>query len=552
MTSIILLILMISPFGAHPILGVSIEEMQNLDVQLVITEKLQDCFLNILHIKTHADYSHISNPYVLSDFVSSELKNSKQRENIQVFKAQNLHCNFVIVITGDILDISPPWDYRPKRDMVSFRIRGITSFVKAKVVNARAFPMLLLILHCDLMTNYLFDKISRYVRHEYFNARTFVLSPEKAENNLQTYSGYYICWFYIPCRIHFRCSGSDCINTMMETFDLATNFGKQFTWAHLIFQEHFEIEVGIMLGSPFRRKQPWTHLKTIYHFLIEDFYCNCSVVYAKANRLRIGASEATWSNRLIPLFHTSGFHFITSDGVKASKLEMISLYTSPFEIVVWIAVALSTILTCIALASKCVVSNKFDYGRSEIDDVILYEDSRSRIFPSQFRCVAGNYLSMDISRILVYPKTALVVYSQHLEYYWEKFEIIMDWTELKFAHNGKVKDDNFLRRWNYLFVPLSWSKKYDYIGNRAHVMMSSGLFMFWERWHNIRFERGRTGRIDSRDDHMVKALDLESSIVFVFYGFLWSALGCTLIFVVEIVHAICSHHKCLIWRYIGQ
>ncbi|CAG7831185.1 unnamed protein product [Allacma fusca] len=82
--------------------------------------------------------------------------------------------------------------------------------------------------------------------------------------------------------------------------------------------------------------------------------------------------------------------------------------------------------------------------------------------------------------------------------------------------------------------------------------MSSGLLMFWEKWHKIRFERGRTGPVDSADDHIVKALDLESSIVFVFYGFLWIALGCTLLFVIEIAHAICAHHKCLILRCIGQ
>ncbi|CAG7820964.1 unnamed protein product [Allacma fusca] len=589
-----------SCFGARPALGVSTEEMQNLDVQMVLTEQLQDCLLNILQIKTYADYSKISNPYVLKDFVLRQQRRPQQKENIPMIKAQNLQCNVMIVLTGDILDTSPPFGYRPKLEAVSFRSNAISWFVKAQVLNSRVIPMLLLILHCDLPKHFISDQISKSVSDEYLNARTFVLFPGKVENNLQIFSGYYICWFRIICRVPFRCHGSDCVNTMMETFDLVTNFGKRYKWEHDISQLQFEIEVGLTLGSPFRRVKPWILFKTIYHFLIEDFYCNCSVLPVNTNTIRIGASRMVqWSkSNPIALFRTSGFHFITSDGVEASKIEMISLYTSPLEIVVWIAVTLSTIFTSIVLASGIVPyqrpsqglelflfsvfgnlmeqgsfigsnpskmfrtksnsletkesfcvelceenDNEFLYGRSQFDDVTVSIGSSRSISHVQFRCVSGKNLSVDIKDILAYPKTALVVYSQHLEYYWKTCKEAMFSTKLKFAHNGRVKDDNFLRRWNYLFAPYSWSKKYDYIGNRAHVMMSSGLFMLWERWHKIRFVSGNIVPIDSVENQIVKALDLESSIVFVFYGFLWSALGCTLIFGMEIMQSICAHQK---------
>ncbi|CAG7722460.1 unnamed protein product [Allacma fusca] len=194
----------------------------------------------------------------------------------------------------------------------------------------------------------------------------------------------------------------------------------------------------------------------------------------------------------------------------------------------------------------------FQYGRSEFDEVTRYENSSKRIFPGQFRCVTGNYLSLDIEDILVNPKTALVVYSGHLEYYWRKFKITMNSAKLKFAHNARIKDDNLLRRWNYLFTPLSWSKKYDYIGNRASVMMSSGLFTLWERWHKIRFLSSNSIPIDSVDDHIAKPLGLDSSVYSVMYAFLWSALCCTHIFVIEILRAVCVHHERLILRCIGQ
>ncbi|CAG7786547.1 unnamed protein product [Allacma fusca] len=324
--------------------------MQNFDVQVVLTEKLQECLLFIFQIKIHADYSKISNPYVLKDFMSRKERTPKFRENVPMFKAQNLHCNVMIALTGDILDTSPPWGYRPKRAAVSFSHTYISRFIKTTVGDARLIPIVLLILHCDLAKNFLFDKISKSVRSEYLNVRTFVLSPGKVENNL-IFSGYYICWFYITCRVPFHCHGSDCVNIMMETFDLATNFGKRFAWKHDPFQEHFEKEAESMVGSPFRRKNPWILLKTIYHFLIEDFYCNCSILLLKTNSIIIGYSKNDWAGQPTPIFQTSGFHFITSDGVQASRLEMISLYTTPLELVVWIAVSLSTIFTAIALAS---------------------------------------------------------------------------------------------------------------------------------------------------------------------------------------------------------
>ncbi|CAG7718158.1 unnamed protein product [Allacma fusca] len=578
MAPILLLILMMSRFGVHPALGVSVEEMQNLDVQMILTEQLQDCLLSILQIQTHADYSKISNPYVLKDFASGQRRKPQPQENIPMFKSQNLQCNAVIVLTGDILDTSPHFGYRPKLEAVSFGANDISWFIKAQVLNSRVIPILLLILHCDLAKKFVFDEISKSVRNEYLNARSFVLSPGKVENNLQMFSGYYICWFYITCRVPLHCYGSDCVNTMMETYDLATNFGKRYNWNHDVFELEFKIEVGLMLGSPFRREKPWILFKTIYHFLIEDFYCNCSVLPVNTNTIVIGASTMVqWSkSNPIALFHTSGFHFITSDGVEASKIEMISLYTSPLEVVVWIAVTLSTIVTSIVLASAgdykqyyeeyfmgwgcntdsvetkesfCVELceenvEEFLYGRSQFDHVNVSTGSSKSISPGQFRCVSRKKLSVDIKDTLAYPKTALVVYSQHLEHYWKKFKEAMFSTKLKFAHNGRVKDDNLLRRWNYLFAPHSWSKKYDYIGNRAHVMMSSGLFKLWERWHKIRFVSGSIiVPIDSVENQTVKALDLESSIVFVFYGFLWSAVGCTLIFCMEIMQSIFAHQK---------
>ncbi|CAG7832003.1 unnamed protein product [Allacma fusca] len=345
----ILLLLITNAIWAHPSRGVSLEEMQSLDVE-VITEKLQDCKLIFLQIKTHIDYSSVTTPYLLNDYVKWNLGVVYTWEGVP-FKVQNLHCNVMFALTGDELETSFPSEggyYNPQT--ISISTFYISSYVRVQMKSAKTIPMLFLILHCDLVKNYLFDKIHETVRSEYLSVPTFVLTPGIAHNNLQTFSGYYICWFYTNCRVRFRCYGSECIDSMREIFDIATNFGKRLTWKHGLFEDHFKIEVGLTLGSPFRRKKPWILFKTMYHFLIEDFYNNRSVLPAKSNALQIGKSEARWSNRLIPLFYTSGFHFITSDGVQSRKLE-IALYTNPMEMVVWIAVALATIFTSIVLAS---------------------------------------------------------------------------------------------------------------------------------------------------------------------------------------------------------
>ncbi|CAG7820963.1 unnamed protein product [Allacma fusca] len=238
MVLLMLWIIAIGVICAHPTQSASLEEMKNLDVH-VITAKLQDCLLLFLQIKTHVDYSKVSTPFVLKDFVNRS-KWELHRWRIVRFKVQNIQCHVMIVLTGDELDTVPPRGFRTKRETDSFPEMEMynSAFVKIEVLNTRVIPMLLLILHCNLVTNYLFDKISRTVRSEYLNARTFVLSQGKAENNFQTYSGYYICWFYINCRIPFHCYASECIDKLTETFDLATNFGKRLTWKQpLIIQD---------------------------------------------------------------------------------------------------------------------------------------------------------------------------------------------------------------------------------------------------------------------------------------------------------------------------
>ncbi|CAG7823420.1 unnamed protein product, partial [Allacma fusca] len=97
--------------------------------------------------------------------------------------------------------------------------------------------------------------------------------------------------------------------------------------------------------------------------------------------------------------------------------------------------------------------------------------------------------------------------------------------ELRFAHNQHVQDDLFFQNSVSLFIPKSIPMKHNYVVSRAKVMLTSGLFWFWEKWHKIRFPRClESGEKLLEDTEPVMALSMNSSVVLIFRVLLGSSV----------------------------
>ncbi|CAG7818459.1 unnamed protein product, partial [Allacma fusca] len=175
----------------------------------------------------------------------------------------------------------------------------------------------------------------------------------------------------------------------------------------------------------------------------------------------------------------------------------------------------------------------FIYGFMNYYTIFSINTSK-HIDSSQFRCFAQKDLKAIITQNLTNPKTVLVVFSYALDYYWESVSRIGKANAVSFAHNGKNLNDRLLRHPVSLLATRWFEEKYNYVGKRAGLLMSSGLFWFWERWEDIRFSKyvPIQGNKPSGQPGF-RALSMESSLVLALYAFLWTTLVSAMIFILE-------------------
>ncbi|CAG7817818.1 unnamed protein product [Allacma fusca] len=153
----------------------------------------------------------------------------------------------------------------------------------------------------------------------------------------------------------------------------------------------------------------------------------------------------------------------------------------------------------------------------------------------RFQCVDHNDLDSFLQQKLSKPKNAFVVYTHEFNHYWRHVKTKMKENDgLRFAHNQHVQDDLFLQKPVSLFIPNSIPLKHNYVGTRAKIMLSSGLFWFWEKWHRIRFPRClESDEKLLEETGQVTALSMNSSVVLIFRGLLGSGVICVFVLIVE-------------------
>ncbi|CAG7733199.1 unnamed protein product [Allacma fusca] len=191
--------------------------------------------------------------------------------------------------------------------------------------------------------------------------------------------------------------------------------------------------------------------------------------------------------------------------------------------------------TCVRHCRSSDVSASYRSERDNFLDSTTFQRSSKYLSPRQFRCVARDSLKHLIQGNLSSPKTALVVFSFALGYYWNHVQKVMDEEGLQFAHNGDVLNDAFLRRPYYLQITRAFSEEYNYVGRRARIMLSSGMFWFWQKWDNIRFPRRLFFHMKTRRDTSPKPLSMNSSLMLVLYVYCWCTIVCAVVFIVEVM-----------------
>ncbi|CAG7718783.1 unnamed protein product, partial [Allacma fusca] len=174
------------------------------------------------------------------------------------------------------------------------------------------------------------------------------------------------------------------------------------------------------------------------------------------------------------------------------------------------------------------------YGNTEFD-VILTKNRSRHLTPQQFHCLNQNNFAESVQQKLTIEKTALVVYSHQLNFYWKEVEKVMRRKGLKFAHNGKTLNDPTLGQPHSIYASHSFLEKYDYAGKRAKIAVSSGLFLLWKKWHQIWNQRKFLDlRTKDSNEVVVRPLSLNSSFSLAFFALLWGLFICIIVFAAEI------------------
>ncbi|CAG7727240.1 unnamed protein product [Allacma fusca] len=159
------------------------------------------------------------------------------------------------------------------------------------------------------------------------------------------------------------------------------------------------------------------------------------------------------------------------------------------------------------------------------------------ISAKQIHCVAQDDINAMISEKLTNPKTVLVVFSHALKFYWERVRTVQRQLGTKYAHNGQITNDGFLRQSISLYVTAWYDEKYNYVGKRAGYVMSSGLFWFWEKWEQIRFPKNFPAERKNFAivEQPVRPLSMDSSLVLALYALFVTNLICLIIFGFEVI-----------------
>ncbi|CAG7821733.1 unnamed protein product, partial [Allacma fusca] len=186
---------------------------------------------------------------------------------------------------------------------------------------------------------------------------------------------------------------------------------------------------------------------------------------------------------------------------------------------------------------RCVLSANTFICHDFEESFVLQRSFAKHLFPSQFRLFCDEDLKSIIENVLTLPKTALVVPANEFEFYWEQVRNQMRGKNLKFWHNRKTINDQLIRPTISVFLfGHVLNERYGHVAKRVKIMLSAGLYAFWEKWDKIRFPRSNTNYHSKVPDKGgASALSMDSSLVLALIAFMVGLLLCLGIFLGEVL-----------------
>ncbi|CAG7816391.1 unnamed protein product [Allacma fusca] len=465
--------------------------------------QFKTCIIKVLQMQEILNLSNLSIPFLLNKVApglnsSVITKHQVSSTPLKTFKARNLRCTVAAIAVGN-LDL---------KNVTKEAREGIDNFIYETKRLRSQRPKMVVVFQKDAHTSRLSYNIALHVQNVHTYIPVFVLFPVGVQKTNNRFSGYFLPSFS-ESTIKFDCFVDACLRVMESVFDNTTNFGLKMQWKYdtmAWYQEWYRKHVR----SPFDRKDHWNLSITVYFVLVQILDTNFTVngmfglgCLELLPTAFIGVGGSDYKMQEWRVTHFSRFNFITSDSVKAASLEL-SLYTKPFEILVWQEATLPFLRMMIlgGLAPKPIwLATRF--AAFQRRGTFSMDDMKSLF-----------------SEKLTAPKTALVVFSHALKFYWERVRTAQQQQRTKYAHNGKTTNDGFLRMSMSLYVTEWYDEKYNHVGKRAGNLMSSGLFWFWEKWDKIRFPQDLpVGRNYSAIiEPPVCPLSMDSSLVLSLYA----------------------------------
>ncbi|CAG7832249.1 unnamed protein product [Allacma fusca] len=459
------------------------QDFEQIDLQPLMG-KLDNCIIRLMPLMEPFDYSGTTTPFILQNVPYQRYHEDKfvmyhffkLVRNDHVFKERNLRCNILLILHKNENRI-----FRKYEEHFKEQFEGSWK---------NSLPLRMVLLLSQTPTEpLLLNKFVAQIQARKTFTPIFVLLARRTDGAHKYLSGYFACWFFWLCKIPLDCSTEDCLTTLDNVFNQITDSGRKTAWE---------------LWNPQKYKRYWSEQG---HLISEYPQVIFSMPGTKPwNPLQ---ESHPWG-----LYETI-YSYLVSD------LDLnVSLFIQKLNGQIYPATK-----------ARASVEIEIGYTDKEITSGLLQNPKHDCIY---FR----NKTRIEVA--LREPKTALVIFSYELEYYWNVIRRVTFRAKekIRFAHNRKVKNDLFLSQPISLYVETDIPEKYNFALKRAQSMLSSGLFGLWEKWDKIRFTKcmeGGKGRYTDRDEETIKAFSMDDSIVLALYAFLWSNSICVLVFLLEVL-----------------
>ncbi|CAG7731861.1 unnamed protein product [Allacma fusca] len=341
-----------------------------------IASDVKNCILTLAQITIPIDYNDITTPFILR--VYPDNSSNLVTVSPSIFKERTLRCYaaFVFFESPEALLKSKCSASRSSQEYRSCEMkkaRDIHRVITSLTPN-KALSDLILIFHQYTVPRNLLSNFQEYLYEFLYGSPVFILHLKNmgranslnkhhrrdrfqkgklylSNTSHETFAGYYYGG-HGTVQGSFNCQASECYKMMISEFERVTNHGKKIIWFMSALPREEQIQ-SLQIGSPLQRNKPRNLYQTIYGFLVQELDSNFTESYFGISEPHIFFDVANSRSNYyqeVPLSYTTSKMFITSDSIVAITLDY-KIYTTPFELIVWICIAIGGLLVALILSA---------------------------------------------------------------------------------------------------------------------------------------------------------------------------------------------------------